>query len=83
MEALVSLETMIEPRDLVYCLGLEPALLGRKAEVSPPRPPLSLRILEPREDYVYIYLSLLQVDCYRPDRLSTHVLLIPLVSMVD
>ena len=33
MKAQVCLETTIEPRDLVYYLGLEPALHRRKAKV--------------------------------------------------
>ena len=35
MKAQVNLETTIEPHDLVYYLGLEPALHGRKAKVLP------------------------------------------------
>ena len=35
MKAQVSLETTIEPHDLVYYLGLEPVLHGRKAKVLP------------------------------------------------
>ena len=42
MEAQVSLETTIKPLDLLYYLGLEPALHGRKAKVLAARPPLSL-----------------------------------------
>ena len=39
MKAQVSLETTIEPRDLLYYLGLESALQGRKASLTA-RPPL-------------------------------------------
>ena len=35
MKAQVNLETKIEPNELVYYLGLEPALHGRKANVLP------------------------------------------------
>ena len=35
MKAQVSFETAIEPRGLVYYLGLEPARHGRKAKVIP------------------------------------------------
>ena len=35
MKAQVSHETTIEPRDLMYHLGLEPALHGREAKVLP------------------------------------------------
>ena len=67
IKAQVTLETTIEPHDLVYYLGLEPVLHGRKAKVLPMQFPLDHRclfivywhlILRVSEMYIIIILNL-------------------------
>ena len=57
MKTHVSLKTTIEPHDLVYYLGLEPALYERKANVLP----LDHRVFYIRSRYKYHICGVFQI----------------------